>query len=83
MAWRYQPVWIKYKDTGITEFAVCEVFLTKDGKLTNWTECHAIAPFGNDLEDLRGSLADMLSECFKWKPVNFKKLRAGMTFQRL
>lgn len=82
MSWRYQPVFEKHKETGITEFSVCEVYLTEDDKLKQWSAGPCRAPRGNDINDLQAALTMMSAEVFKWQPVEFRKLRVGMKFKR-
>lgn len=82
MSWRYQPVFVKHKSTGRISYSLCEVYLEKDGKLKSWTADPVIAPHGIDQHDLQGSLALMISDAFKWKAVDHRKLRVGMTFKR-
>lgn len=82
MSWRYQPVWVKHEKTDLVSYSLAEVYLDKDGKLKSWTADPVIAPHGNDLNDLQGSLALMISDAFKWEPVEHRKLRVGMRFKK-
>lgn len=85
MSWRYQPVYVDHTIGDITQraFSLCEVYFDKNGKLESWTERPAMTPAGvDDVQDLRGDLVHMLSDSYKWKPVAFSDLKAGMTFER-
>jgi hypothetical protein len=79
MKWRYQPV---FSDDEVGRcYSLCECYFDQDGKLEAWTENSEIGPSGNSLDDLRGDLAHMLADAYKWKPVEFATLTVGMTFE--
>jgi len=84
MGWRYQPV-IRVAKIG-DEIDVCvslvEIYLDDDDALVNWTEEPAIAPVGNDVEDLCREISHMWISALCWKPVPFEVLKVGMTFER-
>lgn len=81
MKWRYQPVWGADQE-GNRWYALCEVYLDDQDRLEKWTKNPMIAPFGDDLPELRLCLARMLADAWKWRPVPFSELRVGMRFQR-
>ena len=85
MSWRYQPVYIEHNvdDEVIKEFSLCEVYLDSNDKLEMWTEKHEIAPHGNDIEDLVGSVELMLNDARRWKAVPFESLRVGMKLEEV
>ena len=78
--WRYQPVYVENDDDRC--YSLCECHFDEEGKLVAWTECCAMEPSGNSPEDLRGDLAHMLADAYKWEPVAFSDLCVGMTFTR-
>lgn len=82
MSWRYQPV---YVDTDVGRvYSLCEVYFDGLGNLEAWTESAEMTPIGSDdVHDLRGTLARMLADSYKWTPVAFAELKIGMTFERL
>lgn len=81
MSWRYQPVWVDHGEERV--FSLCEVYLDKDGRLEGWTEKPVMEAIGiDDVQDLRGCLAQMLADSYRWKPVAFSSLKVGMTFER-
>jgi hypothetical protein len=80
MSWRYQPV---FKGDGDERwYSLCECYFDKAGRLEGWTEKAAMGVMGNDPDDLRGSLCNMLADAMKWVPVRFEDLKVGMTFTR-
>ena len=85
MAWRYQPVWGEDTIPGgksLRWYSLCEVYFDGAGRLNGWTEDSSIKPIGNDPDDLRGALAHMLADAWKWRPVKFSDLKVGMKFER-
>lgn len=81
MGWRYQPVWVDHQ--GEKVHSLCEVYFDKAGKLERWTESPAMIPQGAaDVQELRNDLTHMLVDSYKWKPVDFTKMKVGMTFER-
>lgn len=81
MRWRYQPVWLA-DSLGIRFYSLCECFFDDADALVAWTEDPAMMPKGETARGLRRDLARMLSEAWKWEPVDFATLHAGMTFER-
>lgn len=81
MSWRYQPV---YRDepSGERWYSLCECYFDKADRLEGWTEKAAMGVMGNDPDDLRGSLSNMLLDAWKWTPVRFEDLAVGMKFTR-
>lgn len=84
MSWRYQPVWIETTKGQFhsTEFGLCEVYFDDDGKLESWTAEPFLTAVGDDARDLRGALAHMLLDAWRWVPVRYADLKVGMTFER-
>lgn len=85
MPWRYQPVWIvdKIGDTESVALGLCEVHFDNAGNLKSWTEEPFMTPIGEDIAGLSATLAHMLGDLYKWKPVAHADLKVGMTFERL
>jgi hypothetical protein len=84
MNWRYQPVWGEDRAGDAVQrwYSLCEVYFDETGRLEAWIEDPSIRPMGNDPADLRGDLARMLADAWKWKPVKSEDLKVGMTFER-
>jgi len=80
MTWRYQAVW--REEMGERYYSICEVYLDDDGRLECWTQDPAIAPGGEDWEELQRAIGRMHEACSTWEPVAFESLQAGMTFKR-
>ena len=78
--WRYQPVF--QENAGGKAVSLCEIIVNEDGSLKTWTVDPAMAPMGETLEELTNDLARMLADAYKWRPVKFDSLHAGMTFQK-
>ena len=81
--WRYQSVYRKIGDVDSEriEFSVCEVYFDEEGILGGWTESPSMRPYGQTHSELIGDLEIMLADASKWKPVDFDKMHAGMTFE--
>ncbi len=62
--------------------SMCEVYLDDQDRLVNWTEELAVAPVGNDVEDLCLSMARMWVDAMCWVPVPSDSLAVGMEFSR-
>jgi hypothetical protein len=77
--WRYQTV--LRDDGGGRCYTLCECHFDADNRLVAWTERPAMEPSGETPEELRGDLARMLADAYKWEPVNFDTMRTGMTFE--
>lgn len=84
--WRYQVVIRKHFDENKQHtwdtFSLCEIYLDSEGRLEGSAENMNISPSGNDIEDLVGSIENMLSDARKWKPVCEEDLKVGMTFEK-
>lgn len=78
--WRYQVVRIKERRG--TFYAICEVHLDAKDKLVAWTDAE-IFVMGETPRDLERSLVLMLHAAMRWAPVDYKSLKAGMTFKRV
>ena len=76
--WRYQPVIVS--DPGGKYLSVCECHFNDDGTLKMWSQPHQWAA-GEDIEELTGDLVWMLIDSYKWVPVQYKSLKAGMVFE--
>jgi hypothetical protein len=77
MNWRYQPVFIETDDGA--QYGACEVYFDDKGQLEAWSEI--VEPMGDTLESFRESLAAMLTDVKKWKPVAFSALEIGFPFE--
>ena len=83
--WRYQAVYRKIGegDSERIEYSICEVYLDEEGKLEGSTESPSMIPHGETLSELIGDLKIMTEDVSKWKAVDFDKMQAGMTFERI
>ena len=77
--WRYQPVIVR--DGGGRYLSVCECYFNDDGTLKMWSEPRQWGA-GENIEELTGDLVRMLIDAYKWSPVQYKSLKAGMKFER-
>lgn len=78
--WRYQTV---FRDDAAGRcYTLCECHFDATDRLVAWTERPAMEPSGETPDELRGDLARMLADAYKWEPVNFDTMRTGMTFER-
>ena len=80
MSWRYQPIW--WEDTGGRTFGLCEMFFDQSDHLTSWNAEPFTWPQGDDMEQLTNDIVRMLVDAYRWRPVAFAELRAGMTFEK-
>lgn len=79
MSWRYQPVFTE--QDGLRSYSLCEVYFDAEGNFNGWTETEAIAPGGEEIEELSGDLARMMVDALSWEPVRFSDLKSGMVFR--
>jgi len=63
-------------------YTICEIYLDTNGRLEGWTDCKAMAPNGETIEELTDDLKMMLKDISAWKPVSYDSLTAGMTFEQ-
>lgn len=77
--WRYQVVF--QDDPGGRCYTLCECHFDADDRLVAWTERPAMEPSGETPDELRGDLARMLADAYKWEPVKYDDLEPGMTFK--
>ncbi|MBI1650124.1 hypothetical protein [Hyphomicrobium sulfonivorans] len=80
MSWHYLPVWVDHEHC--VEFTLCEVYLDSEGRLKSWTEKPAMTPQGDDLDDLRAMLEQMLQDANRWEPVRHADLKVGMVLKK-
>jgi hypothetical protein len=78
--WRYQPIFQEHD--GERYYSLCEVYFDEDEKLSSWTAKAEMAPIGEDVADLVGSLSRMWVDALSWEPVRFSDLKPGMIFER-
>ena len=57
--------------------------MDEEGKLEGSTESPSMTPHGETLTELIDDLKMMAEDVSKWKVVDFDKMQAGMTFERI
>ena len=83
MTWRYQPVFVD--QAGDITFGLIEIYLDQNDKLVSWTTLNTkvfAEALGNDIDDLRGEVTNMMRCAYAWKAVAYADLRTGMKFER-
>lgn len=80
MSWRYQPIW--WEDSGGRTYGLCEMYFDQRDRLTRWSAEPFTWPQGDDMEELTNDIVMMLVDAYRWRPVAFADLRAGMTFEK-
>lgn len=78
--WRYQPIW--WRDSGGRTYGLCEMHLDLQDRLVSWSAEPFTWPQGDDMEQLSNDIVRMLVDTYRWEPVAYADLRAGMTFTR-
>lgn len=80
MPWRYQPVFVE--EDGERIYSLCEVYFDDAGNFERWTASAAMAPSGENVEELTNDLARMMTDAFAYKPVRFSDMKPGMIFEQ-
>jgi hypothetical protein len=83
MSWRYQPVIVTADPPGESYVCLIEVYLTEEGRLSNWSEPLSSTPSGEDGDEMCRDLARMLVNARCWPVVRYDDLQVGMTFTAL
>lgn len=82
MTWHYQTVFRIENDEPF--YWLIEVHVDSDGKLQSWfAEGRTAAPCGNSWGEVGSTIAMMMADNYRWKPVAYDELKPGMKLERL
>lgn len=80
--WRYQPVVLPKKNKDHDDvFCIIEIAVDEQGCLYSWATEPSWSG-GETVKELKSDLGLMARALLLWKPVNFDRLKVGMTFER-